>query len=223
MRASRRGQKRITRRFPVRFGEQTPPQHVGFAKNLSLGGMEISCRAVFRSGTPLYLSIEPEKAPIDARGIVRWTTESDRMAMMAGLKSCMGIELTERPESYVDFVIKTADTFKERRKTPRFGKIVKVIFENRQQLIERYTHDISQGGIFVVSNDAPAYEATVELELVVAMTMAVIRVTGRVVYAITPEMAEAQGLNPGFAVQFIHFMDDGDKKLEEYIASLQYE
>jgi Tfp pilus assembly protein PilZ len=215
-------QKRISKRCPVRFGEQTP-QFVGFAKNLSLGGMEISSHKVFNPGTVLRLSIEPEKEPIEATGQVRWTTTADHLAVLAGMKMCMGVELTDRPERYVDFLLKMVDTFKDRRQTPRYGKIVKVIFEDPKELFERYTQDISQGGIFVVSRETPDYNATVELTLVIAMNMEVVRVTGRVVYAISPQMAEEQGSNPGFAVQFIHFIDDGDRKLAEYIATLHYD
>ena len=213
-----RRQKRMTRRFPIRYGIDAP-KHLGFVKNLSLGGLEISGRMTFPLNSRLLLNLDRELGSIDLDGIVCWLADVDRLSALSGLKASIGVELVDRPDRWIEFALASFKDFKEERQHPRHGKMIKVIFEDAKELIEKYSQDISQGGIFVISKDVPAFDSSVELSLVIAKTMDVIRAEGTVVHVVTPEMAKEHGLNPGFGLQFTRFTDDDEKKLADYIAS----
>lgn len=217
---NRRMQKRLSKRYPVHFGPDEPI-NLGFSKNISLGGMELASITVFPSGTHLKMVVEADGNSIEVKGLVSRIYEADRMEKMSGMKSTMGIKLIERSDQYADVILKAFDSWFEKRRDQRFGKVLKVIFENPKELLERYTQDISRGGIFIVSDQAPALNSLVEVQIIIAGTMQVVRAEGIVVHAISREMVEKYGLNPGFGVQFTEFHDNGLRILDAYIKELE--
>ena len=219
MSSTPRRHKRLTKRMPIRFGPEAP-KHLGFTKDISIGGMAVASAVHYPIDTLLYLEMTGEKKPIEMRGFVRWVSVPDRLEALSGLKSTMGIELVQRPEGFVNIVLEEFDRHHENRKQFRFSKSFKVIFENPKDLLDTYTQDISQGGLFILSPDSPALDTMVQLKLVISDTMDIINVEGQVVHVITAEMAESHGLNAGFGVEFTNFIKDDDEKLKKYIAGL---
>ncbi|MDP8256637.1 MAG: PilZ domain-containing protein [Candidatus Alcyoniella australis] len=215
-----RRQKRLSKRFPVHFGV-ADAAHLGFAKNVSLGGLELSAKTVYHADTLLTLEVAIADEPIRTKGIVRWVTRADALARMSGISLSMGVELTVRPDEYVDAVLNLANVYEDGRQQSRFSKIFKVIFESPRELMEQYTQDISMGGIFVISDEPPPIDTLVDLQLIIAETMQTIRAEGVVVHVVDQQMVQRYGLNPGFGVQFVKFHDEGEKLLAEYIKQLK--
>ena len=216
----RRKHKRINKRFPVYFGSDEP-KFVGFAKDISLSGLQIASKTIFHPPSMLNILIRGDGEEISVTGIVQWATDTKRMASMGNLNQSMGIELVEPSEQYVDFLLKSIEKFSERRDEPRFGKEFKVVFGDAEKLVESYTQDISIGGMFVLSDDPPKLNSTIELSLVLPNTMNVIRVQCRVVHVVDDELAKSMGMNKGFAVQFVDFKEDDKRILDEYVAEMK--
>lgn len=215
-----RKHKRLSRRFPIKFGTESP-RYLGFARDISLGGLCLSSKTMFHEYSELVMEFQKDAKPVTVRGSVRWVAEPDQMGGMTGMKSDMGIELTEAGEDYKEFVVSAFEKAQNIRADTRYGKTLKIIFETRKELVQKYTQDISQGGIYVKSDDAPPFDSEQKIKLIISENMLMIDAVGKVVHIVTPEMAEQHGLNPGFGIQFIRFEDDGQKKLTEYISSLK--
>lgn len=220
MQKSPRKHKRLSKRFPIRFGIDRP-SILGFVKNISLGGLCISSKTVYHAKSKILMEMQVDTKTLNFTGEVRWVSRPDRMAHMSGLKSDMGILIHNPPDDYVDFVLNSFDSFDNKRKNQRFQKSFKVIFDNPEELLSKYTQDISQGGVFIVSDESPAFDTELELKMVVAETMTVVHVWGRVVHVVTKEMAEEHGLNAGFGIQFSQFEGEDEEKLKKYVDSLR--
>jgi hypothetical protein len=93
------GEKRQSRRLPfrkrIRLGKEEP-SFMGYASNISQGGLEIESRNVYPAGTWIVISFQNEKdsgnnsSDIRIAGIVRWSTR-----LVGSLSGNMGIEITE--------------------------------------------------------------------------------------------------------------------------------
>lgn len=217
--SNRRKQKRLSQRFLVRFGKDEP-RYVGFAKNLSLGGLEISSNTIFYPHASLNLSIESEEKRIQAKGVVRWVSDNSQF-VNANMKQFMGLDLIERPAEYVEFLLERVDRFAEKRVEPRFDKVFRVIFETPEDLLEEYAQDISIGGLFVITENPPPVNTFCSLQLVVPDTLDVINAEGEVVHVVTPAMAKETGLNQGVGIHFTQFLGDSGNVLEKYIKEMK--
>lgn len=108
------------------------------------------------------------------------------------------------------------------RKHPRYSTPIKVIFKSKEEFVQMYTKDISKGGIFVATDKRPPLESRVELVLSLPNFPKEVKVIGEVVHVFGSNQARLLDHNrvPGIGVQFVEFLDDGQKVLEEYVMSL---
>ena len=93
------GEKRQSRRLPfrkrIRLGKEEPI-FMGYASNISKGGLEIQSRNVYPAGTRIVISFQDENdsgnygSEIRIEGIVRWSTR-----LVGSLSGNMGVEITE--------------------------------------------------------------------------------------------------------------------------------
>ncbi len=109
--------------------------------------------------------------------------------------------------------------FEEKRRQPRMERIFKVVFQNPEDLKEKYTKDISQGGIFVVSDFQPPVDTIVEVQLKLPDRANPIQVTGRVAHVVAEAEANEEN-EAGFGVQFIRFFDDDEELLQAYMEQI---
>ena len=216
--ATDRIQKRISKRIPVYFGPDDP-DHLGFIKNISMGGIEISSRIVFEKETELSIRIHSKKDDVRARGVVRWVTDPKRPAFKKFLNLFMGVEFAWRSDNYVDFLYEVIDEDEHRRER-RFSEVYKVTFLSPRQLMDEYTQNISLGGMFVVTDNPVKLGSDVEVRILIGQTLQVLHVHARVVHVVSKEQAEADGSNPGIGVQFVRFLDDHREILKTYVQEL---
>jgi len=198
----------------VRFGTDEP-RHIGFTKDISLGGMQIYSKTAYKPNRQLKLLVQTPMQSIPATGYVTWTRNTSHV------HRSMGIELFERPNNYIDFCTQMESKFVEMRHEQRFGKEFMAIFVRPEELLEKYIQDISQEGVFVLSEEAPQLNSTVDFQIIIADTLETILVTGIVVHIVTKEWTEQYGGNPGFGVKFVEFYSDHKKILDNYIDSLK--
>jgi uncharacterized protein (TIGR02266 family) len=217
---NRRSQKRTTRRLVVHFGQEDPT-NLGFAKNVSLNGLEIFSKVIYKPETVLNLMMQPAADPIAMKGVVRWVTENDQFIKKENLQKSMGIKLLASPESYIDYILDATENYQEKRIEPRYGKVVKVIFEKPQDLLDAFTQDISKGGVFITTEMPPTLNTLVRVRMIIAEPMIVIRADGRVVHIISKEEARRLWINPGCGIQFESFMEKDRELLDNYIKDLQ--
>jgi len=217
----RRLHRRFPRRYAIKYGQGEANKR-GFTVNMSLGGMAISSATVFKPGTELELQLITDTEEIPLRGISRWNSHKANVGQRR-MTFEMGVELTARTPSYTTLLQDIIDQFTERRRAPRFKQYFKVNIEDSDKLMELYTRDISRGGVYVVTNDAPALRSTINVKMYLYDIMEAVRVEGEVVHVLGPEKAKELGQEPGFGVQFTRFFEDDREILEKYILQLEKE
>ena len=217
----RRSQSRIPRRHSVQFGTDRA-DHIGFIKNLSLDGMAISAKIIFRPQTELLLLIPQKPVAIEFCGEVRWSSHKRNPGPLETVME-MGLLLTKKGDDYLEFMQQMMETQREVRREPRFEKVFRVAFESPRDLLAEYTQNISQGGMFVLTDTPPALNSTVEVNLLIPDIMRVVHVEGKVVHILTRADAERLGLRPGIGVQFSSFSGDDQVAFNTFIARLKQE
>ena len=215
----KRKHKRISKRYPIYFGEAFP-KDMGFIKNLSLGGVAISSKTVYAQKTKLVLRINDDENFIDLQGIVRWCTDLNRIIRTGTLMRSMGIEFIDPPSEYTAFLFNLFEGHHENRTSPRFERAFNVILDPSKESIERFAVDISMGGMFIATSDLPQVNTFVEIKILLPDAMKAIRTKARVVHVVDAEKAVALGLNQGFGVQFAEFFDQGREYLDHYVRNL---
>ena len=67
--------------------------------------------------------------------------------------------------------------------------------------VQLYAGDVSQGGMFIITDEPHEILSEIDVKLSLPETHE-IQLRGRVVHVMTPEMAEAEGRQPGVGVEF---------------------
>ena len=107
------------------------------------------------------------------------------------------------------------------RREPRFEKIFRVAFESPNDLLSEYTQNISQGGMFVLTDTPPALGTTVEVNILIPEIMRVIHVNGQVVHILNREDALRLGQKAGIGIQFERFSGPDEIAFSNFIARLK--
>lgn len=103
------------------------------------------------------------------------------------------------------------------RKHPRFldARRVEVRLENREELREMWTEDISKGGMFI-STDAPPSFGSI-LDIVLETPDGNVTLKAEVVHVLPPEQAQQIGYPAGVGVQFSSLSNDVRTQIERYV------
>lgn len=106
------------------------------------------------------------------------------------------------------------------RRHPRFVTQQKVEIEllDRAELREVWTIDISQGGMFLETEEPPPFGT--ELELHLSTPDGAIKLHGRVVHVVDREAAQAFNQPPGAGVQFVDLTQSMRERIERYVKGL---
>ena len=196
----RRLHRRFPRRYAIKYGQGEANKR-GFTVNMSLGGMAISSATGVQTRHRTGDAADHRHRPrIPLRGISRWNSHKANVGQRR-MTFEMGVELTARTPSYTTLLQDIIDQFTERRRAPRFKQYFKVNIEDSDKLMELYTRDISRGGVYVVTKDAPALRSTINVKMYLYDIMEAVRVEGEVVHVLGPEKAKELGQEPGFGVQ----------------------
>lgn len=103
--------RRKIRRLQIEFSDGTE-SNTGISSDLSCNGLFIRTRKSFREGTVISMELELEKGlTIPLTGIVKrsFKTQVSLRTHMAQHKNGMGVELTEVPVLYEEYVRKLYD------------------------------------------------------------------------------------------------------------------
>lgn len=90
----------------------------------------------------------------------------------------------------------------DRRHMARSAARIRVRFRSVEDLVTRYTTDVSRGGIFVTTTEHLPLGTLVDLALEVPDGDAPAIIPARVAYVLAPESARAVGRAPGMGMQF---------------------
>ena len=99
------GEKRQSRRLPyrkrIRLGKDEP-KYMGYASNISEGGLEIESRNLYPPGTRIVISFQEDLGTEDSvpeariEGIVKWSTRT-----LGSQSGNMGVKIAEDSEQAV--------------------------------------------------------------------------------------------------------------------------
>ncbi len=214
----KRSQQRVPNRIQVFFGPEGTP-YVGFIRNLSVGGVAINSRTVYKPGTYLNLVIRSEPTDIRTEGQVRW---SYRPECPTGFDASfdMGIMFTDYNAEYQQLLEKLQGSFKELRKEPRFEKVFRVRFNGPQEFMDAYTLNISIGGLYIQTEEPLEMKSLIDVEIELADINRTIRVEGKVVFVANQQVAERLGMNAGVGVEITKYFDDGKAVFQDYCNKL---
>jgi uncharacterized protein (TIGR02266 family) len=105
---------------------------------------------------------------------------------------------------------------KERRKSPRYAAAfhLHLVFDDLDELRNAYTRDISEGGVFVATEQPLPISSLVKLKIsLVHEDLTYIKAEGEVVHVVKPGSRS----QPGMGVKFVKICDESKQFLKEYI------
>jgi type IV pilus assembly protein PilZ len=105
-----------------------------------------------------------------------------------------------------------------RRQLLRIDAKVEVEFKSFEQFSQEYTKNISQGGLFIKSNEPLAPQSVLEISLILPDGPEHILVVGEVVHTIDKETASARGCDAGMGVHFVDYEETAKQTIENYIS-----
>lgn len=88
--------------------------------------------------------------------------------------------------------------------------------------VELYTEDISRGGMFVVTPDAPPLATRVAVTLTLPHGAGEVQLNGEVVRIIDASKAALRGVNPGFGLRFEPLTAERQKLLERLVTHARF-
>jgi len=201
-----------------------------YTKNISKGGIFIKTENPLPPQTAieikLFLPDEPE--PLEAVGEVVHIIEPE-LAREKGWDAGMGVQFVDfeetmqaKLEKYINKRLKeNPHLLQDRRKHPRASIRMKVRFPDLSTLLEKYAKDISQGGIFIPTNDPKPVGTVMNLTLIHPDTGEEVEVQGEVVRVVTEKDVfenKEKKLTPGMGIKFINLTPEQETALERFLA-----
>ncbi len=106
------------------------------------------------------------------------------------------------------------------RKHPRLINRTQVSLklDDKVELQQVWTQDISKGGLFVESTESPELRTVLQVDL--ELPEGAVSLPAEVVHVLEPQEAEKYGAEPGFGLQFSSIDPEKRKRIEAYIQGL---
>lgn len=223
----KREDERIRAEIKVKF--KTPKDFLKkYTEDISRGGIFIKAINPLPVDTKVkVVLVFPGSDEIGFTGRVVYVLNEDE-ATKIGRSPGMGIEFlnvdsdTSKKLKGIIERIKAKITldFEEKRNDERVLTEIKLKFKTTNGFIQKYTEDISKGGVFIKTNKPLPFDTRVKV-LVELPDSKQIELTGKVVYILNEKDAKAMMRNPGMGVQFIDVPPEIMKKLEEFIEEIK--
>jgi len=201
-----------------------------YTSNLSKGGLFIKTKEPLppQSVIEIKLFLPDEENPLSAVGEVVHIITPE-FAEEKGWNPGMGVHLIDFEETVQKqlerYIHKRAQeqpwTIMERRRHPRAVIRMKVRFPDLTTLIENYAKDLSQGGIFIPTNDPKPVGTEIALTLIHPDTGEEIALQSEVVRVVTESEAHDKRdkrLVPGMGVKFINLSEAQQSALAKFLA-----
>jgi len=201
-----------------------------YTANISKGGLFIKTKNPLppQSVIEVKLFLPDEKNPVSAVGEVVHTITPE-FAREKGWDSGIGVQLIDfeetvqkRLEKYIhQQASEKPSVILDRRRHSRSVIRMKVRFPDLTTLLENYAKDLSQGGIFIPTNDPKPIGIVINLTLIHPETGEEVELLGEVVRVVTEGEAREnkdQKLTPGMGVKFIDVTREQQSALEKFLA-----
>lgn len=215
--------KRKEIRVPVGlrlFFGLTRPDRLGFVQDLSENGLRIRARKLFDPKTELQMKIEiPGRGLYPLRGVVKRARVIESH-MPPYEPAEMGIVIVESNPALKALLQDLLAIHRNRRGKNRREARLRVSLGEVQQLIEEYTHNIGEGGVFVVTDRPPSVGDIVLTTLELPAPWGEIRAECEVAHVVGLEDAASGGRLPGAGLRFTAFAFGDDKKYEEFLTQV---
>ncbi|HEY4717278.1 MAG TPA: TIGR02266 family protein [bacterium] len=223
----KREHERVRAEIVVKF--KTPKDFIKkYTEDISKGGIFIKTINPLPYETNVMVTLVlPDTNKIDLAGRVVYILKEDD-AKVLGRSPGIGIqfvdvptELSKKLEEFIE-KMKEKETieFEEKREHERVRAEIKLTFKTIDGFIQRYTEDISKGGIFIKTNNPLPFDARVNI-IFVLPDSSQIELPGRVVYILDEEEAKTTLHNPGMGVQFMDVPAEVNKKVEAFIEEVK--
>jgi Tfp pilus assembly protein PilZ len=213
----KRRQHRVAKNLLARI-TTTTASFFAYVQDLAKVGVCFSCNNKLANGEEVQLALNmPSRPTMALKGRVVWTRS---LPSISKNKYQYGVRLIEPMPEYLRVVEELIKRDFERRKHSRFLDVLVVEAKDVLDLLDASTVDISAGGLYIGSNRPLEMGAQYTLKLFEPNMSAPIYclVEVVVVYDTTGEEFD----HPyGAGVRFISFADDGEKRLTQYIRSLE--
>ena len=200
-----------------------------YSKDISKGGIFIKTEEPFKPQTVLEvkLFLPGEKEPLNAVGEVVHIIDPET-AQERGWEPGMGVHFVDFEETMQNRLIKyiamqaqkKPEIIKDRRRHPRTSIRIKVRFPDLTTLLENYAKDISQGGIFIPTNDPKPIGTVINLTLIHPETEEEVELEGEVVRVVSEtdvQIYKEKKLVPGMGIKFVNVSQEQQKALERFV------
>ncbi|OGP60615.1 MAG: hypothetical protein A2V67_14405 [Deltaproteobacteria bacterium RBG_13_61_14] len=199
-----------------------------YTKNISLGGIFIKTEKMVPVQTVLEIGLKlPELAePLTLVGEVVHAI-TPQMAKEHGWEPGLGIHFVDydeeeaktKLEQYVrNLTKKHPDKINDRRKSHRVPLRLRVKFPNLQTLMEDYAKDISQGGIFIQSENPRQLGDRFIVTMVHPDTKQELELEGEVVRVARREPRDPGSVS-GMGIRFVDLDEKAKKAIELFLAT----
>jgi len=197
-----------------------------YTHNISQGGLFIrtSKPCNLRDKVEIVLIIPEDESEIAVVGEVVSVVPTDqaREEFPAG----MGIQILElkeedqkKIENFIGSKLKREPDPESMRVHARVEKRLRVKFENREALADEYTHNISQGGIFISTSKPQPVGEPITIVLIHPETGQELLLHGEVARIVPPEDAKRLNSQPGMGIKFRDLVPPVMLQIDSFIRS----
>ncbi len=189
-----------------------------FVHDLAPGGLGFTCNRKFNIGSAMAIELNvPGQPTMEMKGVVIWVRT---LPPMSKYRYQYGFELVEKPESYDQYVEALLTRANERRKSPRYKAMLEVRNEDVLELLHAATEDVSAEGFYLRTGRPLVQGDEYEISLSVSELDPPVRCHIEVVAVFSCE-PDPYLLPHGAGVKIVSFLDDGEKRFEDYINQLK--
>lgn len=216
--SDQRGHPRVPVSLRVMFGI-TKADRVGFVQDVSKSGLRIRARKAFPPKTQLVMKIEiPGRGMYPLTGVVRRARVIEP-ALPPFEPVEMGLVVIEQSRQLLQLIEDLLAIYRNRRNRERRERQLRVRMGEAKRLIDEYTHNVGEGGVFVVTENPPAKDEILLAQIDLPEPWGSIRAECQVVHVVDQDEAAASGRLPGAGLRFVAFSYGDDLKYREYITA----
>lgn len=223
----RRESERFRAEIRVKF--KTPKDFLKkYTEDISKGGIFIKAINPLPINTKVRVLLDiTDPDGIELTGRVVYVLSEDE-AKKTGRNPGMGVEFSQidseigkKLEGIIERIRnKITLNFEEKRRDERVQAEVKLRFKTDNGFIQRYTEDISKGGVFIKTDKPLPFDTRVKV-LFELPDSRQIELIGKVVYVLNEKDARSMMRSPGMGIQFIDVQPEVKKKIEEFIEEIK--
>ncbi len=216
--SDQRDHPRVPVNIRVMFGI-TKADRVGFVQDVSKSGLRIRARKAFPPKTQLVMKIEiPGRGMYPLTGVVRRARVIEP-ALPPFEPVEMGLVVIDQSRQLLQLVEDLLAIYRNRRSRERRERRLRIRVGEAKRLIDEYTQNVGEGGVFVVSDSPPAQGDVLLTQLELPEPWGAIRAECQVVHVVDQDEAAATGRLPGAGLRFVAFSYGDDVKYREYITA----